>query len=54
VEQRRLGRLGHQRRPPAALLIGAEQRLAETNLAEAEQVLAGADDYSSPFLRIPF
>jgi predicted aldo/keto reductase-like oxidoreductase len=36
------------------LLIEAEQRLAETNLAEAEQVLAGASDYSSPFLRIPF
>jgi predicted aldo/keto reductase-like oxidoreductase len=36
------------------LLIEAEQRLAETNLAEAEQVLAGAGDYSSPFLRIPF
>jgi aryl-alcohol dehydrogenase-like predicted oxidoreductase len=36
------------------LLIEAEQRLAETNLAEAEQALAGAEDYSSPFLRIPF
>jgi aryl-alcohol dehydrogenase-like predicted oxidoreductase len=36
------------------LLIEAEQRLAETNLAEAEQVLADAGDYSSPFLRIPF
>jgi aryl-alcohol dehydrogenase-like predicted oxidoreductase len=36
------------------LLIEAERRLAETNLAEAEQALAGAEDYSSPFLRIPF
>jgi aryl-alcohol dehydrogenase-like predicted oxidoreductase len=36
------------------LLIEAEQRLAETDLAQAEQVLAGADDYSSPFLHIPF
>ena len=36
------------------LLIEAEQRLAETNLAEAEQVLADAGGYSSPFLRIPF
>jgi hypothetical protein len=36
------------------LLIEAEQHLAETSLAEAEQVLAGAGDYSSPFLRIPF
>jgi aryl-alcohol dehydrogenase-like predicted oxidoreductase len=36
------------------LLIEAEQRRAKTNLAEAEQVLAGAGDYSSPFLRIPF
>jgi predicted aldo/keto reductase-like oxidoreductase len=36
------------------LLIESEQRLAETDLAEAEQVLAGVGDYSSPFLRIPF
>ena len=36
------------------LLIEAEQRLPETSLADAEQVLAGAGDYSSPFLRIPF
>ena len=36
------------------LLIEAERRLAETNLAEAEQALAGAEDYSSPFPRIPF
>jgi aryl-alcohol dehydrogenase-like predicted oxidoreductase len=36
------------------LLIEAERRLAETSLADAEQVLAGATDYSSPFLRIPF
>jgi predicted aldo/keto reductase-like oxidoreductase len=36
------------------LLIEAERRLGATSLAEAEQVLAGAGDYSSPFLRIPF
>jgi aryl-alcohol dehydrogenase-like predicted oxidoreductase len=36
------------------LLIEAERRLPETSLADAEQVLAGAGDYSSPFLRIPF
>jgi aryl-alcohol dehydrogenase-like predicted oxidoreductase len=36
------------------LVIEAERRLADTSLAEAEQVLAGADDYSSPFLNIPF
>jgi len=36
------------------LLVEAEQRLPETSLADAEQVLAGAGDYSSPFLRIPF
>jgi hypothetical protein len=36
------------------LVIEAERRLAETSLADAEQVLAGAEDYSSPFLRIPF
>ena len=36
------------------LLIEAEQRLAGTSLADAEQVLAGATDYSSPFIRIPF
>jgi aryl-alcohol dehydrogenase-like predicted oxidoreductase len=35
------------------LLVEAEQRLPETSLADAEQVLAGAGDYSSPFLRIP-
>ena len=35
-------------------VIEAERRLAETSLADAEQVLAGAGDYSSPFLRIPF
>jgi hypothetical protein len=35
-------------------VIGAAQRLAAANLAEAEQVLAGAGDYSSPFLPIPF
>jgi predicted aldo/keto reductase-like oxidoreductase len=36
------------------LLIEAEQRLPETSLADAQQVLAAAGDYSSPFLRIPF
>jgi aryl-alcohol dehydrogenase-like predicted oxidoreductase len=36
------------------LVIEAERRLAETSLADAEQVLAAASDYSSPFLRIPF
>jgi predicted aldo/keto reductase-like oxidoreductase len=36
------------------LLIEAERRLGATSLDEAEQVLAGAGDYSSPFLRIPF
>ena len=33
------------------LLIEAS---GETSLTDAEQVLAGAGDYSSPFLRIPF
>ncbi|HEV8651841.1 MAG TPA: aldo/keto reductase, partial [Actinomycetes bacterium] len=36
------------------LLIEAEERLPETSLADAEQVLASATDYSSPFIRIPF
>jgi predicted aldo/keto reductase-like oxidoreductase len=36
------------------LVIEAERRLGETSLDDAEQVLAGAGDYSSPFLRIPF
>jgi predicted aldo/keto reductase-like oxidoreductase len=36
------------------LLIEAERRLGATSLDEAESVLAGAGDYSSPFLRIPF
>jgi predicted aldo/keto reductase-like oxidoreductase len=35
------------------LLIEAEQRLAETSLAEADAVLARATDYSSPFINIP-
>jgi predicted aldo/keto reductase-like oxidoreductase len=35
------------------LLIEAERRLAETSRADAEQVLAGATDYSSPFIDIP-
>jgi aryl-alcohol dehydrogenase-like predicted oxidoreductase len=36
------------------LVIEAERRLPETTPADAEQVLADASDYSSPFLRIPF
>jgi hypothetical protein len=35
------------------LLLEAERRLAETSRADAEQVLAGATEYSSPFLHIP-
>ena len=35
------------------LLIEAERRLAETSRADAEQVLAGAAEYSSPFIDIP-
>ena len=35
------------------LLVEAERRLAETSRADAEQVLAGATEYSSPFLHIP-
>jgi aryl-alcohol dehydrogenase-like predicted oxidoreductase len=35
-------------------VIEAERRLPETTRADAERVLAGASDYSSPFLRIPF
>jgi predicted aldo/keto reductase-like oxidoreductase len=36
-----------------ALVIEAERHLAETSLAEAEEVLARAPDYSSPFINIP-
>jgi aryl-alcohol dehydrogenase-like predicted oxidoreductase len=36
------------------LVIEAERRLPETSRADAEAVLAGAGDYSSPFIRIPF
>jgi aryl-alcohol dehydrogenase-like predicted oxidoreductase len=36
------------------LVIEAERRLPEISLADAEQVLARAGDYSSPFIRIPF
>ena len=36
------------------LVIEAERRLPETSLGEAETVLAGAGDYSSPFIQIPF
>ena len=35
------------------LVIEAERRLAETNPTAAGQVLARADDYSSPFINIP-
>jgi predicted aldo/keto reductase-like oxidoreductase len=35
------------------LVIEAERRLAETSSAAAGQVLARADDYSSPFINIP-
>ena len=35
------------------LLIQAERRLGELGLAEAEQVLGHAPDYSSPFINIP-
>jgi predicted aldo/keto reductase-like oxidoreductase len=35
------------------LLIEAERRLAQTSPAEAEQVLARASDYSSPFINMP-
>jgi aryl-alcohol dehydrogenase-like predicted oxidoreductase len=36
------------------LVVEAERRLPETRLADAEAVLAGTGDYSSPFIRIPF
>jgi predicted aldo/keto reductase-like oxidoreductase len=36
------------------MVIEAERRLPETSPAEAEQVLARASDYSSPFINIPF
>jgi predicted aldo/keto reductase-like oxidoreductase len=36
------------------LVVEAERRLPEIDLADAEQVLARAADYSSPFIRIPF
>jgi predicted aldo/keto reductase-like oxidoreductase len=36
------------------LVIEAERRLPETSPAQADQVLAGAADYSSPFIDIPF
>jgi hypothetical protein len=35
------------------LVIEAERRLPEMSLADAEQVLARAADYSSPFIDIP-
>jgi predicted aldo/keto reductase-like oxidoreductase len=35
------------------LVVEAERRLGETSLAEAEEVLARAPDYSSPFIDIP-
>ena len=36
------------------LLVEAERRLPGIGLADAEQVLARAGDYSSPFIHIPF
>jgi predicted aldo/keto reductase-like oxidoreductase len=36
------------------LVIAAERRLGEIGLAEAEEVLGRASDYSSPFVNIPF
>ena len=36
------------------LLLEAERRLPDIGLAGAEQVLARAGDYSSPFIHIPF
>jgi hypothetical protein len=36
------------------LLIEAERQAAELSAARAEEVLAGAGDYSSPFIDIPF
>jgi aryl-alcohol dehydrogenase-like predicted oxidoreductase len=36
------------------LVVEAERRLARTTLAEAEEVLSRANDYSSPFIHIPF
>jgi aryl-alcohol dehydrogenase-like predicted oxidoreductase len=36
------------------LLIEAERRLGQTSIADAEEVLAGAAGYSSPFANMPF
>jgi aryl-alcohol dehydrogenase-like predicted oxidoreductase len=36
------------------LVIEAERRLGQTSVREAEAVLAGASDYSSPFIDMPF
>jgi hypothetical protein len=36
------------------LLIEAERRLGRTSLAAAEEVLARAAAYSSPFVNMPF
>jgi aryl-alcohol dehydrogenase-like predicted oxidoreductase len=36
------------------LVIEAQRRAAEVSAAQAEEVLAGAADYSSPFIDIPF
>jgi aryl-alcohol dehydrogenase-like predicted oxidoreductase len=36
------------------MLIEAERRLGQTSLAAAEEVLARAADYSSPFVNMPF
>ena len=36
------------------LVVEAERRLSRTSLADAEEVLAGAAGYSSPFVNMPF
>jgi len=36
------------------LVVEAERRRAGTSPAEAAEVLARADDYSSPFIDMPF
>jgi hypothetical protein len=36
------------------LVVEAERRRARTSPAEAAEVLARADDYSSPFIDMPF
>jgi hypothetical protein len=36
------------------LVIEAERRLGDLSLPQAEEILSGAPDYSSPFINIPF